>query len=355
MICFDSSRLPSSFPSFSSLSLSHDQDTYTLTHSFSLLESLFPPCSASSVITGFHRITLSSLSSPSLSISPERKGQQQQNKKKRMGITNLLSVTLFISVLLSSGSQSLSSVSAVPVGSASLEDRDSESVMRSMDEESGRGQQDQRSNDGDGNAMGALTVHVRSLPPSLGALHPPPTLPSVLSPSSRTSSLFPFLSQHLLALRHLINASAAQSQSPPSSTSTSESQSEGSLLLPQDVRDRILKYYFLSDLPNAGQQNQQQSQASSMGRIGTLNHSPPPSPMSQSLMSGPSSSPLRESELRRLLTRFTGHPIETLLRRALRASRSGQYCLLSTHSLHHMFMFLLTNRLCDPTSRHQQR
>ena len=135
------------------------------------------------------------------------------------------------------------------------------------------------------------SIQVRSLPPQVFAS------PIDHSPQSP----YPFM-PHLSALKTLINTSAAD------------------LGIADEVRNKILKYYYLSGLESAGQQVPHQ--------IGTLIHSQQPLDARSSLQPLQSSSsslfPLRESEIRRLISRFTGHPIEILLRRALRASRNGK-------------------------------
>jgi hypothetical protein len=81
-----------------------------------------------------------------------------------------------------------------------------------------------------------------------------------------------------------------------------------------EIRNKILKYYFLTSM-NRGDQQQLGDNAAPL--IGTMVHSP--------VNAAPVPNfPLREAEIRRLITRFTGHPIEVLLRRALRASRNGE-------------------------------
>lgn len=226
------------------------------------------------------------------------------------GVRHLLSLSLVLAVLLSS-------VSATPSASSSSGHKRDEGIEQDTGHNPAEEEDDSLSASA---SMGGLSVRdVRSLPPSPRSGVPPSYPLSLLSPSSAqsSSSLFPFLSNHLLALRHLINSSAAGDRE---TADDGQGMMMSAVQMPAEVRDRILKYYFLSDLPNSA--GQQQTPGSRMAfKMGTMSHAASP----QSPSSSSPTFPLRESEIRRLLSRYPGHPIETLLRRALRASRGGQY------------------------------
>ena len=138
-------------------------------------------------------------------------------------------------------------------------------------------------------------VHIRSLPPSTVSNSFPDSNP--IQNDIRVRHPNPFQSSHLFALKQLINNTTASDLGLPS----------------DDSRYQLLKYYFMSDLADKS--------SSGPYAAGTMNHflSTPKQLQSTPVM------PLSETDLRQLINRFSGHPIELLLRRALRATKNGQF------------------------------